>query len=890
MAKQLLEIRAIITEAQWRVPDSDFFFGKGRLVDASNGKSAEPISLVGNANQEDLALQLEYLLYGSWRDHPKYGRQFNLATFVRSQPHGRTGTINYLKQAPNVGVMTASALWDKFGGDAVRILRESPDVASAAVGGQFTIAKAEEAAGRLQELVALENCTIELFDLFDGLGYPKGTSPYLIRRYGNKAPRIVKGDPYKLLACPGIGFPRADKLYQELGLPAGRLKRQAMCAAYTIHSDREGHTWHPILKAVGGIEAMVGGAELKTAKAIRLAVRAKLLAIRTGECECKRRADQKAECPHCRGTGSRLWVADYGKSESERKLAEYIAAASLEKSCWAELLREGKELGCFDKLTTHQMEQLTVACGGGAIAILGGSPGTGKTFTAAAFIRAIIESYGTASLAVAAPTGKAAVRLTEALGEYDLQVSATTIHRMLQVEQVGEGGFSFYFGPATASRPFRPLPKKFIVLDEQSMTDTRLMLDIFGARERGTHILCIGDINQLPPIQHGAPLRDMIAAGLPYGELTEPHRNAGTIVRACHQIRRGEPFDVDEKLAVNEVPPKNLTLKLAIPALAPRVIINILRQIAANGNSDPIWDCQVICAVNAKSPLARKTLNKALQNELNPHGRSKPGCPFRVGDKVMQLKNKFLKLAEHWEVKAVTKRPPASASALPLDIFSEGESLDDLCINSNSQALVCNGQFGRVLEIDETHVFIEFLSPMCIVKVPYFVKAGGGKKNGGSGDDDESGAAGDLDLAYACTCHKLQGSQAKIVIVALDEYPGATGRFGICKREWIYTALSRAQKACFLVGKMATAEVQCREQALPGRKTFLTELIRAEQQRLTDLANAGRPRKPNGQPQRLDASGSDRRRHRNADRQGNEADGGEEVATGVTTEAGTAIS
>jgi hypothetical protein len=198
-------------------------------------------------------------------------------------------------------------------------------------------------------------------------------------------------------------------------------------------------------------------------------------------------------------------------------------------------------------LTAHQIEQYERATARGNLAILGGSPGTGKTFTAAQIIKAIGNQIGFTSIGVGAPTGKAAVRLTEAMAAYRLPLRASTWHSLLKVEQADDGG-----GWSFAHNAGNPLPFTFLVGDESSMLDTDLAASIFSARARGTKFLCIGDVNQLPPVGHGAPLRDMIAAGLPYGELREIKRNEGGIVQACADIRDGLPFTCEGNLRLVE--------------------------------------------------------------------------------------------------------------------------------------------------------------------------------------------------------------------------------------------------------------------------------------------------------------------------------------------------
>ena len=400
------------------------------------------------------------------------------------------------------------------------------------------------------------------------------------------------------------------------------------------------------------------------------------------------------------------------------------------------------------------------------------------------------------------------------MAAYDLPLKARTIHSLLKVSKSGgkdgdgdgSGEWGFEYNASN------PLPYRFVIVDESSMIDTPLMGSLLAAISKGSAVLFIGDTNQLPPVGHGAPLRDLIKAGIPSGELTDIKRNAGTIVRACGVIRdigdsvvRSIPTDAVEAVDLEAQPPRNLPL---IPASTAEdvtaKILETIRAIREGGKFDPVWDTQIVVAVNDKSCLSRKSLNKILQTELNPSGLRVEGSPFRVNDKVIQLKNQFYRVVD------------PKSDYRPLD--------------SGEEAFIANGEFGRVVVVEEKRTVVRFPSG----DSPRFVVIPRGKQegDGGSGDGASAGegsvATGcNLDLGYAATCHKMQGSQSPIVIVALDDYPGASGRYGVAKREWLYTAISRAEKLCYLIGKQSTALKMMRERALPGRKTFLREKIEA---------------------------------------------------------------
>ncbi len=268
-------------------------------------------------------------------------------------------------------------------------------------------------------------------------------------------------------------------------------------------------------------------------------------------------------------------------------------------------------------LTPHQSVQLRKATAG-PIGILGGGPGCGKTYTVAQLVRRLESSVGLDQICVGAPTGKAAVRVTETLSKHGIGLRARTWHSILCGGT--DSGFAF--------NRENPLPFSVLISDETSMVDTGLMAGILRARPRGAMTLLVGDVNQLPPVGHGAPLRDLIAAGLPYGELTEIKRNSGGIVEACHAIRLSQPWTCGDNLQL-------------VDAGTPEQQIDwMLRTIHSQPSGiDKIADVQVLAAVNEKSPLARRQLSKILQAELNPNGRKSSHHDFRVGDKIVATKN-----------------------------------------------------------------------------------------------------------------------------------------------------------------------------------------------------------------------------------------------------------
>lgn len=738
--QKLEELTAIFKGERFRFEnsDGDVIIGNAKLIE--DGKQARGnFTIKGAAEIDELQELQTYRFYGKWSKYTNQRtgieeRQFHFQTFVQSKPHGRSGIVNYLHQAGvgnGIGWKRAGAIWDKFGGDAIRTLKEEPEVIAAAIRG-LSVEEATRASEWLKEREHLENCTMEITDLLNGRGFPKKLARTVIKKWGNEAKDKITKNPYRLLQFEQVGFKRCDSLYLDLGNNPNRLRRQAFCVWHSIHSDNSGHTWFPLSWVVNRLNQLVGSS--RPARAIKMAKRLKLI----DSC----RVNEGAIVDE----GGKIWLAEQSNAANELAIGKSLASISNETILWP----SPDEI---ENIDDHQREQLNKAIAG-PVGILGGGPGTGKTFTAANLIKAVAKKVGYENIAVAAPTGKAAVRITEVMDGYGIPIVARTWHSLLM-----HAGQAWHY--------------KVLIGDETSMNDTDLMAAVLRARSVGCHVLLIGDINQLPPVGHGAPLRDMIQARLPYGELTEIKRNSGGIVETCQAIREGSKLPNDSGNLIWKTVSVDNQINVALETCL----------MAGQAGFDPIWDCQTLVAVNEKSPLARKAMNQILQRELNEDGETneKNKSGWRVGDKVICLKNGRFKLAD------------------------ESEADDD---NEDGEAYVANGELAKVIEVEAKRAIVEVISPKRTVIVP-------------------SGA--NWDLGYAISCHKSQGSEWPVVIVMLDEYPGAKM---VCSREWLYTAISRAKEKCFLIGKKQVAESMRRRTAIDKRKTFLRERIELERAKM----------------------------------------------------------
>lgn len=741
--------------------------------------------IVGDVHDGEIELGVKYRFLGRWHTHERHGPQFRFDSFVADTPADRRGVVRYLvkETAGKVTETAANRMWDEYGPDVLCVLRENPEQVAA---DEFLSAwAAGEASRMLKSCAALERTKCDLFDLFHGKGFPKSTIKAAIGKWGARAAAVIRRNPFAMLTArlPGVGFKRADAVYIELGLPAAALKLQMFAAWDGLKDDGDGHTWHVEGACRKAIAGAVGMAAARFDDAIRLGVRARWLETRRDE-------------------AGKLWITESAKAHCERRIAcELRRLTAVGKLMWPGL-GDADSDGTLSEHQRAAVRDMLI----GPVCVLGGSPGTGKTYTAAWLLDRIACTVGGNRIAVAAPTGKAAVRITESLQAYGTDLQATTIHRMLRVQRNGHDGAGWAF-EYTAKNP---APYSVVVIDESSMIDAPLMASLLEALPTGCHVLFVGDINQLPPVGHGAPLRDMITAGIPHATLTEIRRQDATslIVQACHAIKDGNKFRTADKY--DAAAGQNLRLITAedpeAQVAALRAIIEGIRQ---GGKFRPVEDVQVICALNDRSPVSREPLNALLQGLLNPPAEDDAGRGknkmFRRDDKVICLRNSFMTA---WELIGPDNMYDAA------DIANYGKTQGPG--GGPAEVFVANGDQGRVLATAEGEVIARFAAPDRTVKITMRKP-----KDGDESTNAEGGAAGDFALAYAITGHKSQGSEWPVVVVMLDEQAAARP----CSREWLYTSLSRGKSLVLLIGKMSTAAKMCRKVALLGRKTFLAELL-----------------------------------------------------------------
>lgn len=739
-------------------------------------------SVMGSGDAGAFVAGQLYRFHGRWKDG-KFGPEFAFDTFVKDVPLTQSAVVKYLSETcRGVGKVTAERLWSKYGSDAVRMLREQPlDVANAGI---LSRDNAEEAGRDLERFQHVERTKVELFGLFAGKGFRGEVIDRAIGQWGVRAPGMIRKNPFRMLLrrLPGCGFKRCDKLFLELGLSADRIVRQCAAAWNAIREDRSGSTWTDAQTVFDAVLASIPTAD--PVKAMRYLIRGGWIRLRRD--------------------GNARYVAVRERADAEQRIADNVRRLMRHPSLWPTDLVVSTSEG--DGLpSAHQVAELKRATAG-AVGCFVGSPGTGKTHSLSFLLKqAIATEVGTDDVCVAAPTGKASVRARESLQARNLAVNVGTMHRLLEIGRNGHDGDGWGF----LRNRENPLDQRLYVLDETSMVDTTLLADFLDAVPDGANVLLVGDTFQLSPVGHGAPLRDLLAAGVPQGELTEVQRNAGTIVCACRDIKAGVPVKFDEEFDLDAKPPRNL-MNLDCPQTGSLdVLAGVLDQMS---KFDAAWECQIITALNEKSDLSRVKLNERFGKVLNPDGHSVPKNPFRVGDKIICLRNTNLKAVE-----PIASRFGRADMALDAANY---QPLRGIARERDQQEqYVANGEIGRVVAVSEKATIARFGG----ANVP-LVTIGNKAKRAAQEEsqDAEAGASSDFDLAWAITVHRSQGSEWPCVIVMVDEAGSQ-----IADRNFWYTAISRARSACVVIGPKVVFDRQVKRVSLNRRRTFLPELLRA---------------------------------------------------------------
>jgi exodeoxyribonuclease V alpha subunit len=761
-----------VTRIRYRDEDSGFV-----IIEINGSTQAK-----GEDPDQEILERRHYSFAGRWETAGRWGRQFKFDLVMLDAPTTRDGLLEFITDNTPFEYAQGVELWKQFAGLTIPTLIESPDRIAAVI--KMDLDYVTSVSRAVKSMLDDEHAKLDLFRLLAGRGFSRKLTAKLVRAWGPAAAAKVRKDPLKLTTLFDVPLPRADKLHVDLGLPPDDLKRQALWAAYGAAAV-DGSTWCQRKVCDDAIHNNCGRHHEGIApdQAIRLAVRSGIM------------AERKLDGRDC--------VAVRRRADDERGIVARIRRLQATKATWPVPPANAG-------LSPHQLAELGKATAG-PVGLFLGTPGTGKTYSAAALVRELLFRHGRELIAVCAPTGKAAVRCAIAMKLAGVEVEALTIHKLLGYRPQDE--------EFEHSRHL-PLHHKFILVDESSMLDASLMYSLLDACSDGTQILFIGDPYQLPPVGHGAPLRDFAASGLPLGLLTEIRRNAGLIVESCARIKDGKPPTFADRLDL----PSGANLRLVRatkPAESLERLVELLGRMKqrfdndpkAEGSWDPVWQVQVLVAANKRSELSRKPVNDLLQKTLNPNAAS-AGHDFHVGDKIICLRNGQYSAVE----------PDRGNGFICTDAARWVPARDPKAAKvggkkAAAEWYVANGEIGECLAIGPTAAIFQFEGNRA-VKVHVAATYQGRDRDD---DDQDRGRGCNFDLAYAITCHKSQGSGWPVVIILADEAAGM-----IASREWHYTAISRAEKICLVIGKSETVEKQIRRVALESRVTGLVELLKGE--------------------------------------------------------------
>ena len=686
---------------------------------------------------------------GNYTTHPVYGRQFQISSYTEKMPEDALAMERYLGSGAikGIGAALAARIVRRFGDDTMRIVEEEPERLAEIKG--ISEKKAMEIAEQMTEKADMRRAMIFLQKY--GISLNLGARIY--QKYGQTVYSVLQENPYRLAEdISGVGFKIADEIASRIGIHTDSDYRIRSGMLYTLlQASGEGHTYLPKEELFFRASQLLGVDPSYMEKHLMdMVVDRKLIVKETEE-------------------GAVVYPARfyYLELNTARMLCELnILCPEDEQMMAKRIARIEKET---DTELDEMQKQAIMAAARHGLFILTGGPGTGKTTTINAIIR-YFEEEG-AELRLAAPTGRAAKRMTEATG-YEAQ----TIHRLLELNGMPEGeqeGRTVHFDRNSEN----PLEADVIIIDEMSMVDIALMHSLLLAVTAGTRLLLVGDENQLPSVGPGNVLRDIIRSRcFSVVELKKIFRQASEsdIVVNAHKINHGEQVTINNKSR------DFFFLKRYDADIIIRVVIALIQEKLPRYVDAKPYEIQVLTPMR-KGLLGVERLNQILQRYLNPPDDKKKEKEigqrlFREGDKVMQVKNNY---QLEWEILGRYK--------IPVD---KGVG-------------VFNGDTGIMEEINE---FAETAT----------VQFEDGRRAEYSFKQLE-----ELELAYAVTIHKSQGSEYPAVILPLLSGPRM-----LMNRNLLYTAVTRARKCVTVVGSENTFAEMIRNEKQQQRYSSLDWRIR----------------------------------------------------------------
>lgn len=679
--------------------------------------SDEIFTLVGNMPYLSEGETVSAL--GSWVNHATFGKQFKVEFYEKQLPATETAILKYLASGAvrGIGKVTARRIVSQFGADSFEVIEHNPQWLSEIPG--ISPKKAEQISASFAAQFGMRNVMMFCREYFGPT-----TAVRIYKKWGNGAVERIKQNPYILCGeIYGVGFEKADAIAKDLGMKKNAPERIAMGLKYVLmhNAASNGHSFLPLDKLC--------------------AVAKRLLSCEMNEIEDEAAAlETRGEIVCVRHEGMKYaYLRDY--YEAEKYTAEKLCA----------LDRAGKNLGEDNVLSLISMveresnmeyavlqKRAICQAASNGVFILTGGPGTGKTTVVRAIIR-VFDAMGL-RIALAAPTGRAAKRMSQSAGE-----EAKTVHRLLEMEYGAEDKLRF------RKNENDQLEDDVIIIDEASMLDLMLTDALLKAIKPGARLILIGDVNQLPPVGAGHVFDDIIKSDrFATVELTHIFRQAqeSLIVTNAHAVNHGEYMNLESKSGDFFFLPRQEDAQTAA------TIAELCKKRLPKSYGLTVFDGIQVITPSRKGDAGTEMLNSALQSVINPPTRGKAekkvrDFTLREGDKVMQIKNNY-----------------------------------DIEWNKNgTQGFgIFNGDIGVIKKIDlsEELITVDFEDKIC---------------------EYDYTMLDELELAYAITVHKSQGSEYPIVIMPLYRYTPK-----LLTRNLLYTAITRAQSIVILVGNGEVAK------------------------------------------------------------------------------------
>ena len=713
-------------------------------------------------------------------EHPVYGDQIQVESYELKAPEDTASMERYLGSGAIRGVGTALAarIVRRFKADTFRIIEEEPERLAEVKGISEKMARA------ISEQMESKKEMRQAMMFLQDYGISMSLALKIYNEYGPRMYGIIKENPYRLADdIQGVGFKMADEIAQKVGIFTDSDFRIRSGIYYTLlQSVANGHTYLPQEELLASASELLRVDPSVMEKHLTDLQMEKKIVVKVNEENVPdpETAAQETDPPSRHVYASQYYYTELNTAKMlhDLNITGDQPEESIRKSLKTIQEQEHIEL---DELQVQAVIE-AVNCG---LLIITGGPGTGKTTTINTIIRYF--ELGGLDILLAAPTGRAAKRMTEATG-----FEARTIHRLLELsgapveEKTGDAGERSKM--ANAGMRFErneenPLDADVIIIDEMSMVDIHLMHSLLRAVSVGTRLILVGDTNQLPSVGPGNVLRDLIASkAFNVVQLTRIFRQAAEsdIIVNAHKINDGERIPLGKRSK------DFLFIRREQPDAIISAMLTLVREKLPNYVHADMFDIQIMTPMR-KGALGVERLNTILQSFLNPQDPSKPekevgGTIYRVGDKVMQIKNNY---QIEWETR--------NRYGIPVD----------------SGAGVFNGDIGIIREIN---TFAEELT----------VEFDEGKMVDYSFKQLE-----ELELAYAITIHKSQGSEYPAVVI-----PVYSGPRMLMTRNLIYTAVTRARACVCLVGipemLQAMVDNEVEQRRYTGLKIRIQEVMKSE--------------------------------------------------------------